>query len=67
MNGKLTEREESVWKAFASSATTKQIAGDLNVSPKTIEYHRSNLYKKLGVNDYAALTRLAIRNGLIQA
>ena len=47
------------------SKNTKQIAGDLGLSPKTVEYHRMNLYSKLQMWDTAALTRAAIKHGLI--
>ena len=63
----VTERERQVWKWFSLSETTRGIAGLLDISPKTVEFHRSKLYRKLGVNDYAALARLAIRHGLISA
>jgi len=69
MSGKsinLSARELEVWKGFANSETTKGIALRLNVSPKTVEFHRSNLYKNLGVHDYSALTRLAIGRGVIE-
>lgn len=36
----------------------------LGMSPKTVEYHRASLFKRLGVNNLVTLTKWAIRNGL---
>ena len=44
---------------------TKEIAADLRISPKTVEYHRARLYVVFGVNDLVSLCRRAIAVGLI--
>jgi DNA-binding NarL/FixJ family response regulator len=44
---------------------TKEIAADLGLSPKTVEYHRAQLYRVFGVNDLVSLCRRAIAMGLI--
>ena len=44
---------------------TKEIAADLRISPKTVEYHRARLYRIFGVNDLVSLCRRAIAVGLI--
>jgi DNA-binding CsgD family transcriptional regulator len=44
---------------------TKEIAADMGVSPKTVEYHRAQLYRVFGVNDLVSLCRRAIALGLI--
>ncbi len=44
---------------------TKEIAADMGISPKTVEYHRAQLYRVLGVNDLVSLCRRAIAVGLI--
>ena len=62
----LSARELEVWNGLANSETTKGIALRLNLSPKTIEYHRANLYKKLGVYDIAAITRMAMSRGMFE-
>ena len=46
---------------------TKEIAADLGISPKTVEYHRARLYRVFGVNDLVSLCRRAIAVGLINA
>lgn len=63
---KFTRRERDVWRLLADNETTQGAAMTLGVSPKTVEYYRDRLYTKLHMRGYAALTRLAIRAGLIK-
>jgi len=44
---------------------TKEIAADMGLSPKTVEYHRAQLYRVFGVNDLVSLCRRAIAMGFI--
>jgi len=60
----LTQREREVLSLLAAGNTTKEAAGALGVSPKTIETHRLNLMNKLDSHSVANLTKLAIREGL---
>jgi DNA-binding NarL/FixJ family response regulator len=62
----LTPRENEVLKLIAESHTSKEIAELLVISEKTVERHRSNILEKLGARDRVALTRYAIRRGLIE-
>ncbi|MDQ3676261.1 MAG: response regulator transcription factor [Actinomycetota bacterium] len=62
----LTPRELEIVKLIAESATSKEIAGLLTISEKTVERHRANILDKLGLRDRVELTRYAIRRGLIQ-
>lgn len=62
----LTPRELEIVKLIAESATSKDIADLLVISEKTVERHRSNILDKLGLGDRVALTRYAIRRGLIE-
>ncbi|MEN8205070.1 MAG: response regulator transcription factor [Pseudomonadota bacterium] len=61
----LTPREFEVFHLLADSKSVNDIAGILNLSPKTVGHHCTNVKKKLGVSDIAALTRLAVRMGVI--
>jgi DNA-binding NarL/FixJ family response regulator len=63
----LTPRELQVLKLIAEAHTSKEIAQELVISPKTVERHRQNILDKLGMSDRVELTRYAIRRGLIQA
>jgi DNA-binding NarL/FixJ family response regulator len=62
----LTPREAEVLKLIAEAYTTKQIAGALVISPKTVENHRGRIFEKLGMHDRVELTRYAIRRGLVR-
>jgi DNA-binding NarL/FixJ family response regulator len=62
----LTPRELQVLKLIAEAHTSKEIAGALVISVKTVERHRQNILDKLGMSDRVELTRYAIRRGLIQ-
>ncbi|HEV8118945.1 MAG TPA: response regulator transcription factor [Thermoanaerobaculia bacterium] len=61
----LTSRQREVLQLIAEGESTKQIAGKLGVSVKTIETHRSQLMNKLDIHDVAGLVRYAIRIGLV--
>ncbi len=62
----LTPREQEVVKLVAEGHSNKQIAEMLVISEKTVERHRANVMEKLGMRDRVALTRYAIRHGLIE-
>lgn len=61
----LTEREQQVFRLMVEGGSTKQIAELLCVSPKTVEKHRANLMKKLGINDLVGLIKYAIKINII--
>jgi DNA-binding NarL/FixJ family response regulator len=63
----LTPREEEVVKLIAEAYTNAQIAQTLHVSEKTVESHRANVLRKLGMRDRVELVRYAIRRGLVEA
>jgi DNA-binding NarL/FixJ family response regulator len=62
----LTPREEEVVKLIAEAHTNAQIADILHLSEKTVESHRANVLRKLGMRDRVELVRYAIRRGLIE-
>jgi len=61
----LTEREREVLKCVAEGLSTKETAARFEISARTVETHRANLMRKLGVRSVAQLVRIAIREGLI--
>jgi DNA-binding NarL/FixJ family response regulator len=63
----LTPREEEIVKLIAEAFTNAQIAEILHLSEKTIESHRANVLRKLGMRDRVELVRYAIRRGLVDA
>jgi DNA-binding NarL/FixJ family response regulator len=62
----LTPREEEVVKLIAEGDSAREIAKTLGISAKTVDRHRGNILQKLGLRDRLALTRYAIRAGLIE-
>jgi DNA-binding NarL/FixJ family response regulator len=62
----LTPREEEVVKLIAEAHTNAQIAQVLHLAEKTVESHRANVLRKLGMRDRVELVRYAIRRGLIE-
>lgn len=62
----LTLREREVLQLLAEGKSTKEIAGLLNVSVKTVESHRKQVMDKLDLHSIAELTKYAIREGLTQ-
>ena len=61
----LTPREEEVVKLIAEAHTNAQIAEILHLAEKTVESHRANVLRKLGMRDRVELVRYAIRRGLV--
>lgn len=61
----LTARQREILQMIAEGKTTKQMALILKVSVKTIESHRGQLMKRLGVQDIASLVKHALRIGLV--
>ncbi len=62
----LTGRQREVLRLLAEGQNTKEIAAELRVSPKTVEFHRSRLMLRLRISSVAGLVRHAIRAGLVQ-
>jgi len=63
----LTQREREVLKLIAEAHTNREIGELLHLAEKTVESHRANLLRKLGMRDRVELVRYAIRRGLIEA
>ncbi len=62
----LSPREREVLQLLAEGFSTKEIAGRLSVSVKTIETHRKQIMDKVDLHSVAELTKYAIREGLTQ-
>ncbi|MEO9533479.1 MAG: response regulator transcription factor [Crocinitomicaceae bacterium] len=62
----LTEREIEILKLVALGKTNKEMGEALFISHRTVDTHRTNLMKKLEINNVAGLIRYAFKNGLIQ-
>lgn len=60
----LTSREREVLQLLAEGHGTKEVAGMIDVSVKTVETHRQNVMTKLNLHSVAELTKYAVREGL---
>ncbi len=60
----LSPRELQVLRMVAEGKTSKDIAGLLNLGLQTVRSYRKTMMKKLGVNNVAGLTQLALASGL---
>ena len=63
----LTSRQREILQLIAEGKNTKEIAGDLEISIKTVESHRLQLMDRLNIHDIPGLVRYAIRSGLVSA
>lgn len=61
----LTRREMDVLELLAQGMSMKQVAGSLCISYKTVDYHTSNVMKKLNLRNRAELVHLALRERII--
>ncbi|MCS6886093.1 MAG: LuxR C-terminal-related transcriptional regulator [Acidobacteriota bacterium] len=64
MRDVLSRRERQIVKLIADGFSSREIAENLSVSPRTIEAHRANIYRKLGMHNLAELIKYAIKNGI---
>ena len=62
---RLSSREQQILHLIAEGRSSKEMAAILNISVKTISFHRENIKHKLGVKTIAELTRHAIAQGLL--
>lgn len=63
---RLTPRQHEILQLIAEGRSTKEIAGLLGISVKTVETHRSQLMETLGIHDIAGLVRYALSKGLVE-
>ncbi len=62
----LTAREQTILLELATGKSNKQVAFDLDISVRTVETHRKNIKRKLGISTTAGLTRYAMEHGVLQ-
>jgi len=63
----LTIREREVLQLLAEGKTLKEIGAVLNVSPRTVEFHKNNIVAKTGLRTTAELARYAARRGFVSS
>ncbi len=57
----LTSRERQILDGIVDGKTNKAIAVELELSPKTVDFHRCNIMEKMGVNSAVQLTRKVMK------
>ncbi len=62
----LTSREQTILLQLATGKSNKDVAAELNISVRTVETHRKNIKRKLGISSTAGLTRYALEHGVVQ-
>jgi DNA-binding NarL/FixJ family response regulator len=61
----LTPRQREVLQLIAEGKSPKEIAAILNVSPRTVEFHKYRIMETIGARTIAELTRYAIAHGIV--
>jgi len=61
----LTKREKQILSLVVEGYTSKAMANKLNLSPRTVDHHRSNLLKKFNMKNSVDLVNYAVRNGYV--
>ena len=61
----LTKREKQILTLVVDGLTSKDMARKLNLSPRTVDHHRSNLLKKFKMKNSVDLVNYAVRNGYV--
>jgi DNA-binding NarL/FixJ family response regulator len=64
---KLSERQREVLQLLAAGISMRDIARQLQLSVKTVETHRAEVMRRLGIRDLAGMVRYAVRVGVISA
>ena len=62
----LTDREQTILLQLATGKSNKEVAVELSISVRTVETHRKNIKRKLGISSTAGLTRYALEHGVLQ-
>ncbi|MEB8386251.1 response regulator transcription factor [Rhodobacteraceae bacterium KMM 6894] len=62
----LTNREQTILLQLAQGKSNRDVATALDISVRTVETHRKNIKRKLGISSTAGLTRYALEHGVLQ-
>ena len=62
----LTNREQTILLQLAQGRSNRDVAEALDISVRTVETHRKNIKRKLGISSTAGLTRYAMEHGVLQ-
>jgi DNA-binding NarL/FixJ family response regulator len=66
ITGDLTKQEKRIVELCYEGLQAKEIADNLNISPRTVQAHKTNIFLKLGINSTAEMVKYALKNGIIR-
>ena len=66
ITGDLTKQEKRIVELCYEGLQAKEIADRLNISPRTVQAHKTNIFLKLGINSTAEMVKYALKNGIIR-
>lgn len=61
---RLTLRQREILRLLAEGLSAKEVAGKLDISPRTVEFHKYQMMENLGAKNSAELIRIAVSHGL---
>ena len=61
----LTARQREILQLFAEGRSAKEISGMLNISARTVEFHKYQMMENLGLHNSTELTHFAIKHGIV--
>ncbi|HWB99033.1 MAG TPA: response regulator transcription factor [Bryobacteraceae bacterium] len=64
-SGELTVRQREVIRLVVAGCAAKEIAAQLQISTKTVEFHKARILRQLGIRSTAELVRYAVEHGLV--
>jgi DNA-binding NarL/FixJ family response regulator len=66
ITNEFTNKEKQIIELCHKGLQAKEIARQLDISPRTVEAHKTNIFLKLGINNTAEMLRYALKNGIIR-
>ncbi|MCL2290603.1 MAG: response regulator transcription factor [Bacteroidetes bacterium] len=66
VTNEFTKQEQRIIELCHEGLLAKEIARQLEISPRTVETHKANIFLKLGINNTAEMVRYALKNGIIR-
>ena len=64
-NDLFSEREQEIIRAICQGGSNKDIAQKTNISLRTVETHKTNIFRKIGITNSVDLVLYAIKNGIV--
>ena len=66
VSAEFSEQEKHIIEYSQQGLSAKMIADRLNISTRTVDWHKSNIFRKLGINSSLEMVRFAVQNGIIR-